>query len=347
MSEYVVREISPLDGCAMRQVCALLARTQLSLDAHLDLTVGLYDEEDALLATGSLFGATLRCLAVEPARQGEGLLNRVVAALVERALARGVRQVFVYTKCEAVRALSALGFYEIERVPERLAFMTNRPRAFAAYVDGLARDASGEEASAIVMNANPFTLGHLRLLEHAAGESRTVYCFVVSEDASLVPFQARLALVKEGAAHLANVVVKPSGAYIISNATFPSYFLKDDELVTRTHAQLDIRVFAHIARALHITRRFAGEEPFSGITRIYNEEMARLLPESGIQFIEIPRAQAGGMAISASAVRRLLKEGPPEAIRPFVPDATYRYFTSEAGRAAIERIRAAQRVEHD
>ena len=81
------------------------------------------------------------------------------------------------------------------------------------------------------MNANPFTLGHLSLVERAAKECDTVHLFVLSEEASLVPFDVRWKLVTEGVAHLSNVICHPSGPYMISSATFPSYFLKDEQAV--------------------------------------------------------------------------------------------------------------------
>ena len=47
------------------------------------------------------------------------------------------------------------------------------------------------------MNANPFTLGHLYLIEKAAAQSDLLHIFIVSEDVSLVPFQVRRRLVME------------------------------------------------------------------------------------------------------------------------------------------------------
>ena len=43
------------------------------------------------------------------------------------------------------------------------------------------------KVAAIVMNANPFTLGHQYLVEKAAAENDLVHLFMVSEDASLFP----------------------------------------------------------------------------------------------------------------------------------------------------------------
>lgn len=70
------------------------------------------------------------------------------------------------------------------------------------------------------------------------------------------------------------MVCHETGPYMISNATFPSYFLKDSDTVIRSHAKLDIQVFLRIAKALSVTDRFVGEEPFSQVTGIYNQWMA-------------------------------------------------------------------------
>ena len=78
-------------------------------------------------------------------------------------------------------------------------------------------------------------------------------------------------LVEEGLRHLDNVVLHSSGPYIISQATFPSYFQKDEDEVSRSHALLDVTIFGKIAAQLGITRRYIGEEPFSRVTNLYNQ----------------------------------------------------------------------------
>ena len=105
---------------------------------------------------------------------------------------------------------------------------------------------SGLPAGAVVMNANPFTLGHQYLIEKAASACSLLHLFIVSEDASLVPFPVRFQLVKDGISHLSNVVLHKTGSYLISNATFPSYFLKDEESAICSHARLDAVSYTHL-----------------------------------------------------------------------------------------------------
>ena len=91
------------------------------------------------------------------------------------------------------------------------------------------REDEGKTAGAIVVNCNPFTRGHRYLVEYSAMRCELLYIFVVSEDKSTFPFDIRLELVKQGVADLPNVRVHAGGNYIISSATFPTYFLKQKD----------------------------------------------------------------------------------------------------------------------
>ena len=228
--------------------------------------------------------------------------------------------------------------------------MENRRDGFDRYVkDLLAQMPEGSPdtpGAALVMNCNPFTNGHAYLLEQAATSNKRVVLFVLSEDKSLVPFKDRFAMVKAAAAKYDNVTVVTSGSYMISSATFPSYFLKDDALVTRTHADLDATLFTRIAKALNLTCRFVGEEPFSAATSSYNEALAAVLPQHGIDLRVIPRKAEGGTPISASHVRQLIHDGRIEEIRPLVPDTTYDYLAGPEGANAVARIKACDNVIH-
>lgn len=133
---------------------------------------------------------------------------------------------------------------------------------------------------------------------------------------------------------------------MISQAVFPSYFLKDEDTAVTAQARLDAALFERIASVLGVTRRYVGEEPFSRVTRLYNEVMALELPNAGIELVVVPRLERDGRAVSASEVRRRIKEGDVEAVRPLVPPATYDYFFTERGREAVRRIRSASEVVH-
>lgn len=185
---------------------------------------------------------------------------------------------------------------------------------------------------AAVMNCNPFTLGHRRLIETAAKQCDKLIIFVVEEDKSVFPFADRLELVKAGTRDIPNVKVIPSGRFVLSSLTFSEYFNKSELQDRVIDTSLDVTVFAQeIAPCLHITKRFAGEEPFDAVTRQYNESMSRILPQYGIEFEEIPRMQTDGEPISASRVRRLLDEKRFDEIEKLVPETTLYYLREKFG----------------
>ena len=346
MSEYAITQVFPGDKRTLASVDALLHREGITRDANLDYISAMLDEDGEVIATGSCFGNTLRCFAVSSDHQGEGLLNEIVSHLMEYQLGRGNSHLFLYTKVKAARFFESLGFYEIARVEGTLVFMENRRNGFPNYLKALEKTARPNVSAAIVMNANPFTLGHRYLVETAGKQCDTLHLFVLSEDASLVPFAVRKELVRQGTADLPNVVIHDSGPYIISNATFPSYFLKDEAAVIQGHARLDLAVFVRIAKALGVTTRFVGEEPNSQVTGIYNRIMAQALPEQGIACRIIPRLEQGGKAISASTVRAALKAGDWETLKTLVPEATYAYFRSPEANPVLEAIQKAENVVH-
>lgn len=346
MSEYALTQVSLPDKRMLGQVDALLVENGITRDANLDYICAMVDEENRVIATGSCFGATLRCFAVSQRHQGEGLLNEVVSHLMEYQMARGYTHLFLYTKIKSAKFFQSLGYYEIARVDGTLVFMENRRNGFPSYLSRLEKTARPGVSGAIVMNANPFTLGHQYLVETAAGRCDTLHLFLLSEDASLVPFGVRKQLVQAGTAHLKNVVLHDSGPYIISNATFPSYFLKDDSAVIQGHAKLDLAIFVRIARALGVTVRFVGEEPTSQVTGLYNEIMAAQLPENGIDCVILPRKEALGKAISASTVRAALQAGDWQTLSQLVPQTTLDYFRSSEAEPVLRRIRSAENVVH-
>lgn len=346
MSEYFISQVRPTDKRAMKQIDALLQKEGISLDGNLDYICAMYDDDYNVIATGSCFGPTLRCFAVSKDHQGEGLLNQIISHLMDVQFERGNMHLFLYTKVNSAKFFGDLGFYEIARVDGTLVFMENRRTGFPDYLKRLEKTKTDGVSAALVMNANPFTLGHQYLVEQAAAACDTLHLFVLSEDASLVPFAVRKRLVREGVAHIPNVVLHDSGPYIISNATFPSYFLKDEAAVIDGHARLDLAVFARIAKALNVTIRYVGQEPNSQVTGIYNDIMAASLPQQGIECRIIPRKEAIGKPISASTVRQAIQTSDWDTLRQLVPQTTYDYFRSPEAEPVRQRIAKAGNVVH-
>ncbi len=178
----------------------------------------------------------------------------------------------------------------------------------------------------IVMNCNPFTLGHRYLIEYAAKKVDNLYIFVVEEDKSIFKFKDRFDLVQKGTEDINNVIVIPSGQYIISAITFKAYFEKGEKQDLVVDTSEDLNIFGkYIAPALNIKVRFAGQEPFDNITKQYNNAMEVILPQYNIQFVEIPRVESDQEVISASRVRKFLEQDNFEEIKKIVPESTFSF----------------------
>lgn len=184
---------------------------------------------------------------------------------------------------------------------------------------------------AIVMNCNPFTLGHRYLIEESAKKVQKLIIFVVEENRSCFDFKDRFQMVREGTRDLRNVIAVPSGNFVLSYHTLPAYFRKEENRQVMMDASLDLNIFSsYIAPKLGITIRFAGEEPIDPVTAQYNRQMReRFSKEGRIEFSEIPRKELEGKAISASLVRKELENGNWEKIRMMVPATTYEFLKSD------------------
>ncbi|MBR6012394.1 MAG: hypothetical protein IK062_01255 [Selenomonadaceae bacterium] len=88
----------------------------------------------------------------------------------------------------------------------------------------------------------------------------------------------------------------------------------------------DVEIFAiEIAPSLGITVRFVGEEPEDTVTRQYNDNMRRILPQYNIDFCEIPRREINGEIISAKKVREALHKKDFDTIKKLVPETTLKF----------------------
>ena len=307
---------SPLRGRALEELQGFLAGAGLRYAPGIEYTALVRDQEERIIAAASLEGNVIKCVAVDPAHQGEDLTATVLTALRRQAMELGRRRLFLYTKPENCPQFTGLGFQEVARA-EQAVLMEDRRGGFAAWAESIRSPAATGAAGAAVMNCNPMTLGHLYLVEQAAARCDFLYLLIVSEDRS---------------AHLPNVAVAGTGDYLISQATFPDYFLKDVRRSGEVWTGLDIAVFCRLARQLGITRRFVGSEPFCPVTSAYNRAMAAALPAQGIELVELPRLARDGTPISATAVRKLLCAG-----RGLVPEATFAYFADAENRSRFLR----------
>jgi [citrate (pro-3S)-lyase] ligase len=339
----------------------LLESRGLSIPGGEDLVLGFFEGE-RLAATGSLVGDIVQGVAVERESEGEGGAASVVTALIKAAMERGMRHLFLYSKLDEATRFEALGFSLLAKAglspreegaagPGAALLEWGEPD-MAAWLKILGREAEGRPggAGAVVVNCNPFTLGHRYLIERAAAAVPWLYVLVVEEDRSLFPFAARIELVRQGTRDIANLSVIPGGPYVISAATFPSYFLRPEPgavaAATELHAALDLALFrSYIAPRLRVAERFVGTEPFCPTTLAYNRLMKEILPgqpteHTGLAVHELPRLEREGIPVSASRVRDLIRKGSMGEVEALVPPTTWEWLLSPEAAPVLARIRA-------
>ena len=358
-----------------RRIELFLGDNGLRLD-DVDYYAALVDETtDEIVAGGGLKGGVIKCVAVAEGHKGEAVANQIVSHLIAQANADGHQCVKLFTKpqnqkmfesmsfrllAEAPKAiLMETGIGGIKRYCEELESEKGKVESEKGKVKSEKSDGESEKGKVkseksngklhhnntspqhpimpqrgiIIMNCNPFTLGHRYLIEQAAQQVQTLYILVVREDCSMFSYDERKAMIVRGVAHINNVVVCDGSEYSISATTFPTYFLKSLSDASDTQMTLDIDLYRrHIAPALGATVRFVGTEPDDPLTRRYNELMKSMLPDVR----EVARLQQGGVAVSASRVRKAIVENHLAQAARLVPPTTIPYIAAHLATRALK-----------
>lgn len=320
----------------------LITSAGLREELHLDEVIGLFDG-NRLVATGAIQDNIMKCLVVCQSYTGGEVMNQLMTELINRLYQKGYRKFFIYTKPSAALSFQYVGFKELIRT-EEVVFLEKAvgEDSFQNYLASLvSKKVNGKHVGSIVMNANPFTKGHRYLVERALEICDVLHIFVVSQERSVFPTVVRRKLVMEGVQDLDNVWVHDTQDYIVSSATFPAYFLNEDQQVTQVQAEVDSTLFMErIAPVLGIQHRFVGEEPYSPTTAVYNQTMTEVF-QGKIRLHVIPRCSVMGNTndyISASKARQYLSEGRWEDVSRCVPKTTYQFLRSDKGMGIVHSL---------
>ncbi len=305
-----------------------------------DVQLGVYDG-DKMIGGVSLHKNCIKLLRVSCKYVNQGISNTLISDIVKVAYDRGIHTLFVYTKPENEEKFNNQGFYTIYKTDSVL-FLENERNGIKKYTKSLQKlMCDGEKVCGLVMNLNPLTKGHEYLIKTASKENDYVHIIIVKEDNSVFPYEVRLKLLKEVCEKYENVIVHDGSDYVISNATFPSYFIKSKDEVPSIYAELDANIFGcYVAKALRINRRYVGTEPYSKTTNLYNNILKEVLPKYGVEVVEISRCEFEEEVVSASRVRAYIKEDELQKAFKLLPEETLRFLQSEKGKQIIEKVKA-------
>lgn len=308
----------------------------LRFEPDFDDLVGYY-EGGRLIACGARSGYVLKMLAVDPAHQGGDLLGGLVTELLASGHRAGHGCHFLFTLPQHAQTFQQLNFRLLAL--HGSAALLEHGRGLEAYL--AAHPAPEGRNGAVVINGNPFSLGHLHLVETAARAVDHLHVFIVREDRSAFPFEVRLRLAQEATAHLPNLTVLDTSRYAVSAGTFPAYFLKRLNELAEAQMHLDLRLFAErLAPHFHTTVRLVGEEPFCPSTAAYNRIMSEVLREHRIDWVQVPRIAADGAPISATRIREAFAAGAFHELVRLVPPSTLAFLESPEAQPISARLRA-------
>lgn len=347
-------QLNPSIPRQRRRIEQFLGDNGLRLD-DVDYYAALVDETtDEIVAGGGLKGGVIKCVAVADGHKGEAVANQIVSHLIAHANVDGHQCVKLFTKPQNQKMFESMSFRLLAEAPKAI-LMETGIGGIKRYSEELKREkrkVKSEESNGklhhlnpspqqpimpqsgiIIMNCNPFTLGHRYLIEQAAQQVDTLYILVVREDCSMFGYDERKAMIVRGVAHINNVVVCDGSEYSISATTFPTYFLKCLSDASDTQMTLDIDLYRrHIAPALGVTVRFVGTESDDPLTRRYNELMKSMLPDVR----EVARLQQSGVAVSASRVRKAIVENHLALAARLVPPTTVPYIVAHLATRALK-----------
>lgn len=364
-----IQTLNPATPRQRQRIEAFLKRNALRID-DMNYYAAVLDDDGEMIAGGGLKDDVIKCVAVDDAHKGEAIANTLVSHLISHANQEGYSCIKLFTKPKNRQLFESLSFRLLAEAPEAILMETGiggisntvealkkikeESEKYKEYNKECKEDSKKckentsylntttpqhltttmQSTGCIVMNCNPFTLGHRYLVESASRMVEHLFVIVVREDRSAFSYQERKAMVTAGTADLKNVTVCDGSEYAISNTTFPTYFLKRLSDATDTQILLDLDLFRrHIAPALGAEVRFVGTEPTDELTRRYNELMMESLGKDHV--VQIPRLENGGVAVSASRVRRAMDSNSLKEAAQLVPPTTLPYIIAHLATRAL------------
>lgn len=328
-------EGKPFSGRELEKLKIFLKRMGLEYDDGIEYSICILNDEYEIIGTGSVDQNVIKCVAIDPDYQGQGHSAAILTSLIQYEYEKSRTHIFIYTKPKNFPMFADMGFHTILQTSDIL-FMENQAHGFDRFLEELKMETPKEalerdcKAGSIVANCNPFTYGHRYLVEYALQRCEYVHLFILSDNRSVFSAHDRYEMVKLGVRDLNRVILHRTSDYIISAATFPTYFFKDQMQGQEANCMLDLEIFgSRIAPELGITCRFIGTEPFCRVTDSYNAAMKRSLPFYGIEVEEIERKTNGKMAYSASEVRSCLTKGDYRRVKSLLPEAIYKYVINQ------------------
>lgn len=322
--------------CEYDQIKSILEENDLVLDKDIDKTFYIDAEAykngeyiNEIIGTVSIYKNIIKDIAVRKSYMNLGYFDTLISEVVNYLYQNNVYHIMVYTKVKYANHFKSAGFKEITRTDTSILLEYGTPlidEVVNKYKEALERkfniNVQNEDIASVVVNANPITNGHMYLIEKAAINHKYVIVFVVEEDLSYLSFKERMSLVYLSCMHLHNVAVVSSTEYVVSCATFPGYFLKDESDKQKEWAKVDSQIFRdYFMKTLNIKKRYVGSEN-KGYMQMYNQTLSEVINNENTKLEIVERYEE----ISASKIRNLIEEGKIDDALKDIPNSAKALF---------------------
>ncbi|MDR8284215.1 GNAT family N-acetyltransferase, partial [Acinetobacter baumannii] len=109
-----------------------LRQHQLSLEADCEMAI-IAEYQQRLVGCGAIAGNVLKCIAIDPSLQGEGLSLKLLTELLTLAYELGRSELFLFTKPCNAALFSGAGFWPIAQAGDRAVLMENSRERLTRY----------------------------------------------------------------------------------------------------------------------------------------------------------------------------------------------------------------------
>lgn len=332
MSDYIIKEA--ILNEEKEKIRNFLSTLNLQYENDINYSLYMVDSYDNIIATISLSDYIIKCLAVSNEHEDENLESELINKLIEKLKNDNKFYYLVFSLIKYESLFINLGFKKIASTDKTIILEYGSP-SIDVVLDRLKNKIEttldckldSSRVCSIVINADPFTNGHLSLVEE--GIVRRYDCilvFVVSDNKGFFNEKERLSLAYVSLLPYDNVIVVPSTRYIISEMTFPNCYLDNDKSLydkNEEWAKLDALIFRdYFMEKLNISKRFLGSEIDHYMVQ-YNNVLKEVLGDK-VEIID--RIKLGDKPIRAKDVREHIINGNMEEVQRLVPRGSWMFY---------------------
>lgn len=139
----MILEGKPLRGKELESLKQFLRKMDLEYDEGIEYSVCILNDNYKIIGTGSVDRNVIKCVAIDPEYQGQGLSAAILTNLIQYEFQKAVTHLFIYTKPKNIDMFSDMGFHKVLMTKDIL-LMENRASGIAGFLEKLETETPAE-----------------------------------------------------------------------------------------------------------------------------------------------------------------------------------------------------------